>query len=273
MNATTVNAAAKSAANPIPVQATGSHFYKYSEFSDEKQLRLREIILEHRLYLPKLSQLNDPADGRPKLARKSEDQLYTFLYNSPFGVLGRSPRLPVEDQVREAVILDINISRHGAETLMRGLAKSLNAELDDWRIYSLFKRHDNLGMWAKYAGNHTGYCLEFANLGPFFPCAKEVNYGESVEMDITNPDDRNGYWFFCKSLEWSNEEEVRVLVARGSDGLLPIDPSWLTRVILGWRMPEPHRAQIRAWAKERSPELRVVDTSYDELDQVLRIGG
>lgn len=260
-------------ATPIPLPARGSHFYKYSEFTGERQRWLKEAILEHRLFLPKLSQLNDPTDGRPKLARKSEDQLFTFLYNGPFGVLERNPGMTVEAQVREAVILDANIRFHGGQTLMRDLAKSFNAELDDWRIYSLSKRYDNLSLWAKYAGGHTGYCLEFANAGPFFTMATEVSYGQSLEMDISNRDRLNGYWFFCKNQEWSNEEEVRVLVARRSDPILKIDPSWLTRVILGWKMPEGEGSQIREWARQRSPELRVAAASYDELDQSLKLEG
>jgi hypothetical protein len=42
-------------------------------------------------------------------------------------------------------------------------------------------------------------------------------------------------------------------------------------VILGWKMPGAERCQIREWAKQRSPELTVVDASYDELDQILKI--
>jgi hypothetical protein len=261
----------RSTAIPLPIPATGSHFYKYSEFAGERRRWLKEIILENRVYLPKLTQLNDPTDGRPKLVRKSEDQLYTFLYNGPFGVLGRNPRLTVEEQVREAVVLDVSARLHGAEALMRGIVKSLNAELDDWRIYSVSKTYDRLNLWAKYAGGHSGYCLEFANAGPFFGLAKEVSYGNSIEMDIANRDHLNGYWFFCKGEEWSNEQEVRVLVARHSDPILRIDPSWLTRIILGWKMPDCDRATIREWAKLRTPGLKVAQASYDELDQVIRI--
>jgi hypothetical protein len=261
----------ESIAVPLPIRATGTHFYKYSEFTGERQLWLKQTILENRVYLPRLSQLNDPTDGRPKLVRKSEDQLYTFLYNGPFGVLGRNPGLTVEQQVREAVILDVNVRLHGAETLMRGIVKSLNAELDDWRVYSLSKRYDKLNLWAKYPGTHSGYCMEFANAGPFFSLAKEVSYGNSIEMGIANSEHLNGYWFFCKGEEWSNEEEIRVLIARNSDPILKIDPSWLTRIILGWRMPDSDRITIREWAKQRTPELKVEQASYDELDQVVRI--
>lgn len=194
--------------------------------------------------------------------------MFAFLYKS---FLRRNPHLTVDEQEREAAILLSNIGLHGAEALMRRLVKSLNIELADWRIYSLSKRYDRLNLWAKYAGNHSGYCLEFANAGSFFSCAKEVSYGNSVEMDIANREHLNGYWFFCKGEEWSNEEEVRILIARRSDPFLPIDPSWLTRVILGSKMPQSHRDQIRELARQRSPESRVAEASYDDLDQILRI--
>jgi hypothetical protein len=58
---------------PVPAEATGSHFYKYANL--EYPERLKVIMLDHELYLPSLNQLNDPADGRPKLAPMSADQI------------------------------------------------------------------------------------------------------------------------------------------------------------------------------------------------------
>jgi hypothetical protein len=37
------------------------------------------FVLQHELYIPLVSQLNDPADGRPKLAELTADQLFDFL--------------------------------------------------------------------------------------------------------------------------------------------------------------------------------------------------
>ncbi len=263
--------APNSAAPPIPVKASGSHFYKYSAFIGERRGWLKEIIVEHRLYVPKLTQLDDPPDGRPKLARKSEDELYSFLYKGPFGVLSRYPHMTVEEQVKHGAILDLSIKRHGAEGLMRAMAETLYTKMDDWRIYSLSKRSDSPSLWAQYGDEHRGYCLEFANEGAFFGSAMEVIYGDSVEFDIDKPEHRNGYWFFCKKRDWSYQEEVRVLVPRLSDGRIQIDPRWLTRIILGWKMPEVDRARIREWGKQRSPGLKVVSTKYDVLDQVIRV--
>jgi len=250
---------------PTPSRATGSRFYRYS--SSEHLEWLKVIILKHELYFPNLSQLNDPADGRPKLALLSSDQLVSFLHND---FIGRNPGLTYDAQEKKLTTLRSVVQRDGPEALMQGLAQSFYAELEDCRIYSLSKRYDNLSLWAKYAANHSGYCLEFANKGPF-ASACEVTYGEYT-LDVTDLEQRgNPYFFFCKRQEWSNEEEVRILLLRGSNPIVRIEPSCLTRLILGMHMSDAHRKLIREWAKQRKPELAVVNAYYDELHQVLRL--
>ena len=90
-------------------------------------------------------------------------------------------------------------------------------------------------------------------------------------MDILNREHRSGWWFFSKREEWSNEEEVRLVLPRGLGSKVKIDPRWLTRVILGWRMAEADRKAIREWAEHREPQLAVVSASYDELFQGLTL--
>jgi hypothetical protein len=256
---------------PAPIKATGSHFYKYSPFDGQRQNWLKEIIIQHQIYVPNLTQLNDPPDGRPKLAPMTEDELYSFFYGGQFGVLKRNSRMSVEEQVREAAVLDVNLRQHGKDTIMRETARLLYKELDAWRIYSLSKRYDNMGLWAKYAADHTGYCLEFSNAGEFFASAYEVTYGEPVELRIEELAQQNGHWFFRKSRDWSSEEKVRILVRRHSSAVVSIDPSYLTRIILGWKMRDDDRKLIREWSKSRSPELNVVTACYDQFTQSLRL--
>lgn len=50
-----------------------------------------------------------------------------------------------------------------------------------------------------------------------------------------------------------------------------IEPDWLTRIILGWKMSEANRERIREWAVERSPKLKVVTAVYDEFYQGIRL--
>ena len=93
--------------------------------------------------------------------------------------------MSVEEQVKEGVVLDLNIQHHGTDAITRQMTKDLYAQLDTFRIYSLSKRCDNLSMWAKYAEEHSGYCLEFANSGPFFGSAKAVAKQRSPELKVS----------------------------------------------------------------------------------------
>ena len=173
---------------PVPVKATASHFYRYSRSAHLEWLE--PIILKHELYLPSLSELNDPADGRPKLAPMPEDELAWFLIS---GFVERNPTLPLASLEHEAAVIRYNIRLHGTEVVRGQMSELLNSELEGYRIYSMSKRSDNLALWAKYAGNHSGYCLEFRNEGPLFAYAKEVIYGDAIEMDVKNREHRNGY--------------------------------------------------------------------------------
>ena len=62
-----------------PTKATGSYFYRYQSAAHLD--RLKPIILEHLLYLPSVSQLNDHTDCRPKIKPMSEEEMVTFLRN------------------------------------------------------------------------------------------------------------------------------------------------------------------------------------------------
>jgi hypothetical protein len=133
------------------------------------------------------------------------------------------------------------------------------------------KRFDNMALWAKYADARRGYCLEFANVGELFEKTVEVIYGESIPMDVTDPERRKSYFLCCKRPDWRNEEEVRLVKMRGKDGHDKIHPEWLTRIILGELISPEHEASIREWAKQRQPTLVVVKAYFDYTDQVLRL--
>jgi hypothetical protein len=254
---------------PVPTKATVSRLYKYSGLATPEHLkRLRVTIQENELYLPNLTQLNDPSDGRPKLSPLSEEQLGSFLYEK---LLQRSPNLTSAAAQEERAVIRFNVKKHGVESLQGILTESLNANLQDYRVYSMSKRYDNLSLWAKYAGDHSGYCLEFANEGPLFKFAKDVIYEDSAQVDITNKEHLNGFWFFCKRSEWSNEEEVRLVLPRGNPSTVAIDPGWLTRLILGKDISAEHQQAIREWAKERQPQLAVVNADYDVVDQKIKL--
>ena len=107
---------------PLPPKATVPLFYKYSSLQTPEHVeRLRVIIQERELYLPSLDQLNDPADGRPRLAPLSEEQMSSFLYTK---LVQRSPQLSPAELATERAIIFYNVKLHGTEALHRMLTES-----------------------------------------------------------------------------------------------------------------------------------------------------
>ena len=261
-----------------PTRASGSHSYRYVSLEHsnppahaDRLEWLKAIILKHQLYVPNVGQLNDPADGSPRFTLLSPPQFLSELFGPRHGVLRNNPGLSLDAQIAEAYVIDYNIQLHGAEKLQRRYKDIFDETMNQWKVYCLSKRYDNMNLWAKYADKHRGYCLEFANEGAFFACAMNVTYGEFAAMDVTNDEHININWFFSKGTQWSNEEEVRVLVPRQYPHEVIIDPRCLTRIILGRKMSDSDRAVIRDWAKQRQPELEVVTASWDSFENVLKV--
>jgi hypothetical protein len=198
----------------------------------------------------------------------SEEEMVTFLRND---YIRRNPVLALDLlQMQESIIRN-RIQTLGMDWFMRKASGILNAEMEKFRVYSLSKRFDNLSLWAKYAAGHTGYCLEFANEGPLFENTLEVAYGEYAPFELNDGKNRSAEFLVWKRSEWFNEEEVRLIRARGSGPKVRIEPTWLTRLILGKDMSEDDQRQIREWAKQRKPDLSVVHAYFDALDQKIRL--
>ena len=74
-----------------------------------------------------------------------------------------------------------------------------------------------------------------------------------------------------KKTDWSNEEEIRIIGPTLAEPRVPIDPAWLTRIILGKNMRPEHRELIRQWARSRNPPLPAVLAEYDTVEQILKL--
>jgi hypothetical protein len=246
-----------------PTKATGSHFYRYQ--SAKHLDRLRVIMLDHLLYVPTVAQLNDPTDCRPKVKPMSVEEMVTFLKNA---YIASHPIIELDALQEHESNIRKNIHTLGLEWFQREMVRILNAHMEQFRVYSLSKRFNNLSLWAKYAAEHTGYCLEFVNEGPLFgEHAWEVTYGEYAPFDVNDSKNRDVGFVLSKRPEWSNEEEVRLLGTPGTKPLVQIEPKWLTRIILGKDMSPENQKQIREWAKQRDPELSAANVYFDELHQ------
>jgi hypothetical protein len=243
-----------------------THFYKYKAPPDNLEW-LKDVIVRHQLYFPLPRELNDPAEARPLLQMSAADS-EAFLYRQ---WCKENPSAPNDVAAQALEDLREGIALMGPDKFYGQMIDGLHDRYARRRIYSLSKRWDNMSMWAKYAADHRGYCLEFANAGLFAAnFTREVEYVDAVTV---NPADESelGTFYFRKKRDWSNEEEVRVLSPRNVSPIVTIDPALLTRVILGKDMAAPLRAQIVRWAQERDPTLVVQRADYDPTTQALRL--
>jgi hypothetical protein len=258
---------------PELVKPNCSHLYKYGRFGDDPRQRARfeDILFQHRLYAPMFKELRDPLEGKPTFAYQTNDQLVSVLHSDKeLGVINRH-RFTSEEEDEQLAILNYNVRLHGNDFFTRGIIEPFYKAMEEMRVYCLTKRWDHRSMWENYADENRGYCFEFANEGTF-TLAREVVYDNTLQMDLSNPKHRHHYWLYCKDSDYKFEQEVRMVWPKQfKSRFIPIKPEWLTRIILGSKMPQRDRDIIRWWANKRVPRLKVVSAEIDEYMHKMRL--
>ncbi len=89
---------------------------------------------------------------------------------------------------------------------------------DDVRFVSLSRNHTNLLMWSHYAASHTGFCIGFNEVDPFFNKALCIRYrrlrsslnGAQIGTNVAN--DITKHIALEKAIDWAYEEEERLFL-------------------------------------------------------------
>ena len=244
-----------------------THFYRYQ--TCERIDRLEPILLHHELYFPTAAELNDPLDCQPRIAKASLRHLARFLVRM---FSQANPRASIDERAEVLRVATEGINALGIEAQHAEISKYFHASSSGTRILSLSTRWNNMSLWAKYAADHTGYCLEFANLG-MFSRARPVVYGDPVDLDVTSPsalaDSLEN--LYRKTRDWANEDEYRIVGPTVAPSRLEMDSKWLTRIILGKDMKKANRDVIRKWSRLRVPPLVVVEAQFNQLERQLEL--
>jgi hypothetical protein len=237
-----------------------AHFYRYKDAGHLDSLK--PVLLAHTIYVPTAKELNDPRECRPRFVSLSSRDVGRFLKESLYR---RNPNWTLAERAEWSGYVDGMMQRKDSEEIQRYMADEMYARTERTRIFSMSARWDNLALWAKYADNHRGYCLEFSRAEWPFDMARPVNYGDSYEWDLRRPEDTAFAWTHYKSPEWSNEEEIRVVFHPTMESPnVVIGSNALTRILLGKDMKMSDHEQIIEWAHKRNPALTVMDVQYDD---------
>lgn len=233
-------------------RARWPNFYKYGRITNPNWLR--SIIIENEVYFPTPSELNDPAECKPIISDHSREKIEAYLiakftYDNP-----NTSDLEIER-------IKFGIRKSGSKTILTEMSKILNEILDkEYGVFCLSKRPDNLALWANYADNHRGYCLEFADLGDYLN-VYEVLYDKKLLFSLDpSIDPRQAEFLFTKTLEWAYEEEARFA---DKPGIKKFPAHFLKSIILGEKMNEEHMNMIIDWRAVRKVDLSVKKAKFD----------
>ena len=118
---------------------------------------------------------------------------------------------------------------------------------------------DNILMWAHYAKQHTGYCLEFNVNNDFFKLlsrSQKVNYEFVLpEFNIVKQDSyiegKLDELLLTKAIDWQYENEWRIVDNKKGKGIQNFPEDALVGVIFGCRTSEENKEKIVQWCKKR----------------------
>lgn len=232
-------------------------FYKYGTFS--KMERIKSMLCENKFYFASPSQLNDPSDCRNRVQNHSEEEIEEFLIKANRQFYGDSRG---DNYIKEG------IKKFGSTTVLEEMSKLFNKIMDSkYGVFSLAKRPDNLALWAKYADNYKGYCLEFSDLSRFSN-VYEVIYSKKIPISLSlGIDPLQADFLYTKSTEWSNEEEARVLSE--SPGLQVLPKNSLKSIIIGEHCDDDNEKAVISWIKECNADIDVKKAVFDTTRQKL----
>lgn len=206
---------------PESIDSGPTQFYRY--FSVE---RAKTILADGKLFFPSSSDFNDPFECDPifnfqaSMAERTRYNLRLIRERAP--ALARGARRKLARKGATLAAFEEAARRFG-ERYKRTMG-----------ILSLCERHDNLLMWAHYAASHAGICVELQRAGPPLNRALKVAYSrdyphvdffeiaDALEGSGPAAESAQRKWvnaiFLTKSIDWSYEQEWRILSPLGGRG-------------------------------------------------------
>jgi hypothetical protein len=240
--------------------------YRYCHLDGDRRDWTRKLLIESVIYFPPPSKFNDPFDCKvhfdPELSLKELKKIYQNILLRKYTDLNRKER---REKSREAIKNVI------PEHLIEYITNNLQNEVDKCGVLSLSATDRNILLWSHYAAGHKGLCLKFiaTSATPFFGRAQRVYYfSQYPQINILDPVEHQiEAFFFTKALDWSYEQEWRIIDHEGGHGYKRFPEECLAGVILGAQMDKTDREIVINWINQRKPpftryEAKINKTSY-----------
>lgn len=240
--------------------------YKYrSAFnpSGEVNPHARRMVVDGEIYFSSPLSFNDPFDCPCYASLKGRDD----------EVLAKLVQMSKE---RFPEMSDVDIRADAEKRLLRFQhdsdfqrefeAQTLSEHHASRGVFCLSEECISIPMWAHYADQHRGICLEFdlPRIQVAFPPTSKVQYPLAVDaynaIDTFLSSDeaavmRLSQSFLTKAREWEYEQEWRII--SDSVGTKNLPNECLTSVILGCRAPKECEELLASWMRERKTPFAI----------------
>lgn len=225
------------------------HLYKYRSL-DVANARsvdmLRKILVHNQVWIAAPSRLNDPTDMRFTVEINNDIQSRQAWVNRNEHLLDCLDLSPEE----RAGVTDRLL--HGSFDEQQ-IAEFQKAALDSMGVFSASRDPRNELIWAHYADEHRGVCIQFATYqDELFLLAKRVLYGQKfpsllLPAPASQPPQEH---YLIKSVAWSYENEWRVVVPMNSCAVA-LRPAAVSGIIVGSRTDSSSLDALDALLEER----------------------
>lgn len=241
------------------------------EVDPKKRERLKDIIVGNTLWLGRCDGFNDPFEGSvayevPTDEVEVRDALIRLAMRN--GVSLRDARKLISPTVIHDKARILSIGDNAQKQIISNMG-----------ICCFCATPRNPILWAHYADEHRGVCLQFdvaADVAAF--TSLEVKYDDAFPTTSVFDDSNAGALlpFLRKSTDWSYEREWRKFKPGESGVPMPFRPQALAGVFFGCRCPDPDREFILELIEQRfknghpRPEVFVVEKAYDRYRFIVR---
>lgn len=227
------------------------HLYHYQPFKEEY---LANTLERGVVRFADPSSINDPWDCKPVFSLPETSVEREAVVE--FMIAASEKHTPDVDPAERA--LNAQAFRDDPQSLRRAIeaaAPEMAAQIARrYRIYCLTTNPASTLMWAYYADDHRGVCLEFDMYRKDLCGAIQVEYRDTYPSFRLN-DDRDVSPLYTKSHHWQHEEEYRLIAQEEAhafaattimtqDGFYTLPPGSLTSIIIGANTPQANRQVI-----------------------------
>ncbi len=226
--------------------------------STEQTDRLRDYLVESRLWLSSPTAFNDPFDMRGQFVFVGKPQDKRKHINNRLKQL-RPDLVKSQRETFAFNILSNNL-------IIENLEDRYGQLRENFGVCSFTEDTRNILMWAHYGSNHTGVSLQFQlaqDLSVFSHALKVDNLPEYPIIDYLKETlgKALGRTLLRKSELWAYEKERRILQPDGANHYLKFNPSALTALILGCEISIDEEKVIKMLIIERKqkgyPALKI----------------